>query len=96
VGRGDPSIPAPIRELVFNLPKPAGKALVRSTALESQGGAAVVAVTAARSDAASGNPQLRAQRAQELAGRDGSDEVEAYIDAMRRQAKVDKNPKAFE
>jgi peptidyl-prolyl cis-trans isomerase D len=96
VGRGDPSIPAQIRDLVFNLPKPAGKALVRATALESQGGAAVVALSAVRSDAASGNPQLRSQRAQDLAGRDGSDEVEAYIDQLRRQAKVDKNPKAFE
>ncbi|HEX7418024.1 MAG TPA: peptidyl-prolyl cis-trans isomerase, partial [Steroidobacteraceae bacterium] len=96
VGRGDPSIPAQIRELVFNLPKPAGKPLVRAIALESNGGAAVVAVTAVRSDAASGNPQLRAQRAQDLAGRGGSAAVEAYIDELRRQAKVDKNPKAFE
>jgi len=98
IGRGDPSIPAQIRQAVFDLPKPAGgKAVNRVLPLEA-GGAALVSVTAVRTgvDPAGANAPLRMTRSRELAERRAKGEVTAYLDELRREAKVVKNPKAFD
>jgi peptidyl-prolyl cis-trans isomerase D len=95
VGRDDPSVPAPIREAVFKAPKPAdGKSVNRAVSLES-GGAAIVAITGARTDT---NPSAEAlqQAKAEAIQRHAQGDAIAYLDELRRSAKVSKNPKAFE
>ena len=94
VGRRDPSIPAPVRDAVFAAPRPAGKPVFRALAL-SDGGAAVVAVTRART-AAEHDQQTQANRAVQEAERLGTDAATAYVEQVRRTADVRKNPKAFE
>ena len=102
VARTDSTLPAQLRELVFNSPKPAGKPVYRAVALQT-GGAAVVAMTALRTEAPQVDKdkladQLKEQNAQarEDAVRHGQGDVAAYVEEMRRTADVRKNPKAFE
>jgi peptidyl-prolyl cis-trans isomerase D len=98
IGRGDPSIPAQIRQAVFDAPKPAaGKPVNRILPLEA-GGAALFSVTAVRAGDAPGgaNPQLQQTRLRDLTSRRAKAEVTAYLDELRREAKVEKNPKAFD
>jgi peptidyl-prolyl cis-trans isomerase D len=102
VARTDSTLPAQLRELVFNSPKPTGKPVYRAVALQT-GGAAVVALTGLRTDAPqvdkdklSGQLQQQALQAKQDAMRHGQAEAEAYVEEMRRTADVRKNPKAFE
>lgn len=94
IGRRDPSIPAPVRDAAFALPKPAGKAEYRALPM-SDGGAALVAVSATRV-AAAHDAQAQAERGLQEAQQLGTDGVLAYIQEVRRTADVRKNPKAFE
>ncbi|HKD53459.1 MAG TPA: peptidyl-prolyl cis-trans isomerase, partial [Steroidobacteraceae bacterium] len=94
IGRRDPSIPAQVRDAAFALPKPSGKAEYRALAL-SDGGAALVAVSAARG-AAAHDAQAQTDRSLQEAQQLGTDTVLAYIEEVRRTADVRKNPKAFE
>ena len=50
IGRADPSVPAPVREAAFALPRPSGSGGFTAVAL-NDGGAAVVAVSAVRTAA---------------------------------------------
>jgi peptidyl-prolyl cis-trans isomerase D len=95
VGRGDPAIPAQIRELVFGVPKPAEKPVYRTVKLES-GGAALVAVTKLRVDSGEANKKLQATRATQDAERHGMSDAIAYVEEVRRTSVVRKNPKTFE
>jgi peptidyl-prolyl cis-trans isomerase D len=98
IGRGDPSIPAQIRQAVFEAPKPtAGKPVNRVLPLEA-GGAAIVSVSAVRTGVApvDANLQLRETRVRELTDRRAKETVTAYLDELRREAKVEKNPKVFD
>ena len=95
VGRNDPSIAAPIRSAVFAAPRPAKAAVFRALTM-SDGGAAVVAITAVRTSAAAPSAQELADRAQQQAGREGVGDVLAYVGEVRRTADVRKNPKAFD
>jgi peptidyl-prolyl cis-trans isomerase D len=102
VARSDSTLPAQLRELVFNSPKPTDKPVYRAVALQT-GGAAVIAVTALRTDAPGADKdkaadQLRQQSAQakQDAARHGQADAAAYVEEMRRTADVRKNPKAFE
>jgi peptidyl-prolyl cis-trans isomerase D len=101
VARSDSTLPAQLRELVFNSAKPTGKPVYRAVALQT-GGAAVVAVTALRTDAPGADKdksaELRQQSAQakQDAARHGQADAAAYVEEMRRTADVRKNPKAFE
>jgi peptidyl-prolyl cis-trans isomerase D len=94
IGRRDPSIPAQVREAAFALPKPAGKPEFQALSL-GDGGAAVVAVSAARV-AAAHDAEAQTERALQEAQRLGTSTVLAYIEEVRRTATVRKNPKAFE
>src|SRR5213080_3153919 len=94
VGRQDPSIPAPVREAVFAVPRPAGKPVFRELSL-SDGGAALVEVTRVRT-AAAHDEETQITRARQEADRLGTDDAGAYLEEMRRTADVRKNPKAFE
>ncbi len=102
VARTDSTLPAQLRELVFNSPKPTDKPVYRAVALQT-GGAAVVAVTALRSEMPQVDKdkvadQLREQsgQAKQDAARHGQADAAAYVEEMRRTADVRKNPKAFE
>jgi peptidyl-prolyl cis-trans isomerase D len=102
IGRTDSTIPAQLRELVFNAPKPTTQPIYRAVALQT-GGAAVVALTQLRTEAPVVDKdkqadQLRQQTmtAKQDAARHGQGDVAAYIEEMRRTADVRKNPKAFE
>ena len=94
VGRSDPSIPAQVREAAFALPRPAGKPQVAALAL-SDGGAAVVSVSAVRTAPAHDDKAQRDRAVQE-AERIGEADALAYVDEVRRTADVRKNPHAFE
>ena len=94
IGRRDPSVPAPIREAAFAVPRPAGKPAYRTVAL-GDGSAAVLDVTAVRVPPAK-DPKTQFDRGVEVAQRQGEEEVMAYVTEMRRTADVKKNPKAFE
>ena len=95
VGRNDPSIPAPIRTAVFGAPRPAKTPVYRALSM-NDGGAALVAVLAVRTGAATVSPQSQADRVQREAGREGVGDALAYVSEVRRTADVRKNPKAFE
>jgi hypothetical protein len=102
VARSDSTLPAQLRELVFNAPKPADKPVYRAVALQT-GGAAVVALTGLRTETPGADKtkvadQLNQQSAQakQDAARHGQADAEAYVEEMRRTADVRKNPKAFE
>src|SRR5207302_1396593 len=71
VGRHDPSIPAPVREAVFAVPRPAGKPVFRELSL-SDGGAALVEVTRVRT-AAAHDEETQVTRARQEADRLGTD-----------------------
>jgi len=94
IGRNDPSVPAPIREAAFALPRPAGKPEFRALTL-NDGGAALIAVSAVRTAAGHDN-EAQASRAQQQSERLGTGAAFAYVDEVRRTASVRKNPKAFE
>jgi peptidyl-prolyl cis-trans isomerase D len=94
IGRNDPAVPAPIRTMAFEIPKPAGKPEYRVVKLDT--GAALVAVTQARVDTAVANKQMEAALGKQEAERAGMEETMAYLEDVRRTANVKKNPKAFE
>jgi peptidyl-prolyl cis-trans isomerase D len=94
IGRNDPSIPQPIRDAAFALPRPSGKSEYSAMQL-NDGGAAVVALSGVRT-ATAHDAQQQASRALEEAQRLGMADVLAYVEEVRRTADVKKNPKAFE
>ena len=94
IGRTDPSVPAQVRDAAFAAPRPAGKPELRALAL-SDGGAAVLAVSAART-APTHDAKAQNDRALREALREGTEDTIAYVEEVRRTATVRKNPKAFE
>jgi peptidyl-prolyl cis-trans isomerase D len=95
IARGDPSLPAPVRELAFSLPRPGARPIHRSLGLD-QGGAAVLELLRTRAAAPDGNAELRMQRVAAASERAGQGEVAAYVGELRRKADVKLNPQAFE
>lgn len=95
LGRNDPSVPAEIRSKVFSLPHPAaGKPSYQ--AIETDNGAAVVALLRVADALPALSAAERGERLQQIAGRVGSADIISYIAEARRKAKVSVNPKAFE
>ncbi|HLY52237.1 MAG TPA: peptidylprolyl isomerase [Steroidobacteraceae bacterium] len=94
VGRNDPSIPTAIRTAVFAAPRPASAPLYRALAM-SDGGAALFALMRVRTGTEGGGQQ-QADRAQQQAMREGTGDVQAYAEELRRTADVRKNPRAFD
>jgi peptidyl-prolyl cis-trans isomerase D len=96
VGRTDPAVPAQIRTLVFDVPKPTpDKPVFRSLKLDT-GGAAVVEVTKLRTEATDADKQQEAARTKQEIDRQAMNDAMAYLEDVRRTADVRKNPKAFE
>jgi peptidyl-prolyl cis-trans isomerase D len=94
IGRGDPSVPAALRNAVFDTPKPAGSVASRTVSLDD-GGVAVYQVSQVRADSAS-NPDLSKQLAQFVLATAGAGDLIAYLEEMRRRADVTKNPTVFQ
>jgi peptidyl-prolyl cis-trans isomerase D len=94
IGRNDPSVPAPIRAAAFASARPAGKPEFQALTL-SDGGAALVAVSAVRTAPAQ-DKEAQTNRALQESERLGTAVALAYVDEVRRTASVRKNPKAFE
>lgn len=96
VGRGDPAVPVVVNQAAFAMARPAaGKPQFRAIPLE-EAGAAVVVLLQTRAGAVDGNAMLLQQRGVQWAARSGQGDVAAYVAEMRRRAKVEKNPSAFE
>lgn len=94
VGRNDPSVPAQVRRIIFESPKPAGNPVIQAKRLDS--GAALVMVTGLRTGGGEEDPQQRAQWARRVAATYGYEDAIAYVEEMRRTADVVKNPRAFD
>jgi peptidyl-prolyl cis-trans isomerase D len=94
VARNDQTVPMEIRQAAFNAPKPVPKPVFVDVRIP-QGDAAVVALTAVRedpSDATLKEIDLRRQYAARMA----ADEAQAYMAAVRADAKVTLNPQAMD
>ncbi len=94
VARGDQAVPAELRRVAFDLPKPEAKPEFRSVPL-GNGDAAVFALSAVRADP-SVSPEEQAMARREFARLYASAESESYALAARADAKVVVNPKAIE
>jgi peptidyl-prolyl cis-trans isomerase D len=96
VGRTDPSIPAQIRDAVFDSPKPAkDKPVFQALPLES-GGAALLAVTAVKEGSVAVDQALERNVLQQQADQYGAEAADNYLEQLRLTAKVEKNLQVFE
>ena len=96
IARGDPAVPVLVNQAAFALARPVGgKPRFRAVPLE-ESGAAVLLLLQVRAGAVDGNATLLQQRAVQWAARSGQGDVAAYVAEMRRRAKVEKNPAAFD
>jgi hypothetical protein len=98
IGRGEPSVPAQILSAAFTAPKPvpaSGKAVYRAIKLTT-GGAAVFAVSNLTTKPADSSKPADLAFSREAAARIGEQEVNAYIDEVRRTSDVKKNLRAFD
>jgi hypothetical protein len=95
IARTDPAVPNQIRLAAFDAAKPAaGKPVVRTVSLDE--GAAIVMVTDSKVDQGDSTPQAQYSRHRQVAMQQGMGDVGAYVEELRRTAKVTKNPQAFE
>ncbi|MFI4914487.1 MAG: hypothetical protein ACHQAR_04785, partial [Steroidobacterales bacterium] len=95
VGRGDPQLPAQVRETAFALPHPAAKPIYRSLALED-GGAVVVALISVRAGTAGANPKNDEQLLRQYSTRHREGDMTAYVLELERRATIERNPSIFE
>jgi peptidyl-prolyl cis-trans isomerase D len=86
VSRADDGVPAELRRASFEAPKPAGKPVYQSLALNN-GDAMTFGVTAVRDDPA-GDPQKKAMMIGQFANEIGGGEARGYADGARAEAKV--------
>jgi peptidyl-prolyl cis-trans isomerase D len=94
IARTDPAVPNPIRAAAFDAAKPAGKPIVQTVNMGT--GAGVVMVTESKVDGGDANPQAQYAKHRQVAMQQGMGDVSAYVEELRRTAKVVKNPEAFE
>jgi peptidyl-prolyl cis-trans isomerase D len=94
VGRGDPSIPADLRTAVFEAPRPVDKPVIQMETLDD-GSSALFVVSRTRVADASSNPAMTAQQNVQLMQRMARGEVQAYIEEVKANAEIVKNPEVF-
>ncbi len=93
VGRSDPDLPAPVREVAFTLPVPTGGQASIGTATFSDGDAAVVRVTRVESGEVTPAPQQGPDQARSTLGRlMGRQAYDAVLEDMERRADVERKP----
>jgi peptidyl-prolyl cis-trans isomerase D len=96
VDRRDPALPSTVRSALFEFPRPVGgKPVTRAVSLP-EGGYAIVTFTQRRNMPTAGDAQLRSFRVQQITAGQGQASVGAYVEELRRSAKVEKNPRAFQ
>ena len=96
VDRRDPAIPAAVREALFAMPRPVGGRPVTRAVPLPEGGYALVALLQMRSVPSPGDQAARSARVQQLVNRQAQATIGAYVEELRRSAKVDKNARAFQ
>ena len=84
-----------MRTAVFEAPRPAVQSVVKSTTLDD-GSSVVFVVSRSRVADTSTNPQMVQQANQTLLQRSAGGDVAAYVNEVKRKAKIIKNPKVFE
>jgi len=94
VGRADQAVPIAIRQLAFELPKPAGKPQFDAVPLDN-GDSAVFGLSAVREDPNT-NPQQQDLERRQFAQQSAAAESQSYSLAARTAAKVIVNPQAIE
>jgi peptidyl-prolyl cis-trans isomerase D len=96
VGRGSPDLPVELRDAVFAAARPeAGKPIRQALKIEG-GGVAVFEVTAWRVETQLDNPQLVQLRSERELQRYTQRDIDAYLTDVMSEAKVRKNPQAFQ
>jgi peptidyl-prolyl cis-trans isomerase D len=96
VARADQTVPAEIRQGVFDEPKPAGKPVYSSAPLPD-GDAAVIALSAVREEPASGDSTIQeAMLKRQLMQQAAAAEAREYSAAARADAKVSENLQALD
>ncbi len=95
IGRGDPQVPAPVREAAFTAPQPKGAPVYRDLALDD-GGAALVAVTAVKPGVSGTNSKNDEQLVDQYMQRDRDGELAAYLQEMERRSRIVRNPSVFQ
>jgi peptidyl-prolyl cis-trans isomerase D len=95
-GRGDPQLPASVRETAFAAPAPADNKPVYRVVGTDNGGAAVLAVLAVHSGAAGANPKNDEQLVAQYTKRHREGDLSAYIQDLQHTATIKKNPSAFQ
>ena len=96
VDRRDPAIPAAVREALFAMPRPVGGRPVTRAVPLPDGGYALVSLSQTRSVPSAGDAAARSIRAQQLVNQQAQGTIGAYIEELRRSAKVEKNARAFQ
>jgi peptidyl-prolyl cis-trans isomerase D len=96
VARADQTVPAEVRQGVFDEPKPAGKPVYSSAPLPD-GDAAVIALSAVREEPANGDSKVQeAMLKRQLAQQAAAAEAREYAVAARADAKVSENLQALD
>jgi peptidyl-prolyl cis-trans isomerase D len=96
VARADQTVPAEIRQGVFDEPKPAGNPIYSSSPLPD-GDAAVIALSAVREEPQSGDSKVQeAMLKRQLAQQAAAGEAKGYAVAARADAKVSENLQALD
>ena len=94
VSRADEGVPVELRRASFEAPKPAGKPVYQSLALDN-GDAAAFGISAVREDP-SVDPQKKALMVGQFASEIGGGEARGYADGARAEAKVIVNPHSID
>jgi peptidyl-prolyl cis-trans isomerase D len=95
VSRGDPQLPAQVRDAAFALAAASGKAAASAVATDD-GGAAVVLVSDVRAGTGGVNSTNDQQLAEQLLRRHREAELAAYQAELKRQATIKRNDTVFE
>jgi peptidyl-prolyl cis-trans isomerase D len=95
-GRGDPQLPASVRETAFAAPAPTDSKPVYRVVSTDNGGAAVLAVLAVHPGTGGANPKNDEQLVAQYVKRHREGELNAYIQELERSATIKKNPSAFQ
>lgn len=98
VGRDDNSVPSPVRTAAFAVPRAAVSAAAPAYrgAVMDDGGYAVIAVSGVESGTLELATPEGATQLQQAAQSQGDAEFGAYVSALERAAKIERNPRVFE
>jgi len=96
VDRRDPSLDAALRGVAFKLARPKDGVARAAAVSLPDGSAAVVVVSATRAVPPAGDDAQRSTRLQQLKLASAQASLNAYVEELRRTAKVERNPQALQ